>query len=299
MISSTRFRCRQLIKVLGLFKYIRIHPLLWAVMGLAVATGHFWEAIFLLFIIFIHEMGHAGAAAFFSWRIKRISLLPFGGVAEMDEHGNRPLKEELMVILAGPLQHIWLMAAAFFCYEIGWMNAAMFEMFMQYNLMILLFNLLPIWPLDGGKLVFLFLSYHYAFTDAHLKTVFMSVISLLLFIGYICFTSPLNLNSWIVFAFLAFSLYYEWKQGRYLFMRFLLERHYGKKSDFRTLKPIIVDENDQIIHVLERFQRGCKHPIIVEKDGKEKGKLDENELLHAYFSDKLLSAKISDLLYGY
>ena len=48
----------------------------------------------------------------FSWRIKRIFLLPFGGTVEVEEHGNRPLKEEFAVILAGPLQHVWLQAAA-------------------------------------------------------------------------------------------------------------------------------------------------------------------------------------------
>ena len=65
------------------------------------------------------------------------------------------------------------------------------------------------------------------------------------------------------------------------------------------LKPIKVDQNEQIIEVLERFQRGCKHPVIVLKDGRESGALDENEILHAYFSDKLTSASIGELLYSY
>jgi stage IV sporulation protein FB len=82
-------------------------------------------------------------------------------------------------------------------------------------------------------------------------------------------------------------------------MRFLLERYYGKKSDLQALKPIQANEQDLLIDVLEKFQRGCKHPIIVESDGKEKGMLDENELLHAYFSEKRLTDKISDLLFSY
>ena len=82
-------------------------------MALAILTAHFIELSIFLFIVFIHELGHALAASFFSWRIKRISLLPFGGVAEMDEHGNRPLKEEAIVTLAGPLQHVWMMGLAF------------------------------------------------------------------------------------------------------------------------------------------------------------------------------------------
>jgi stage IV sporulation protein FB len=110
---------------------------------------------------------------------------------------------------------------------------------------------------------------------------------------------PKNLNVWIILAFLAFSLYHEWKQHRFVFMRFLLERYYGKNSDLRMLKPILVQEEDLVVHVLERFRRGCKHPIVIEQDGKEKGILDENELLHAIFTEKMVTAKIRDLLYTY
>ena len=82
-------------------------------MALAIMTAHFFELTMFLIIVLIHELGHAFAASFYSWRIKRISLLPFGGVAEMDEHGNRPLKEEAIVTLAGPLQHVWMIGGLY------------------------------------------------------------------------------------------------------------------------------------------------------------------------------------------
>ncbi|MBT2688088.1 M50 family metallopeptidase [Bacillus sp. ISL-47] len=286
-------------KIPELIKYIHIHPLLWAIIGLSVATAHFIELCLLLLIIFVHEMGHAAAAALFSWRIKRIALLPFGGVAEMDEHGNRPLKEEIIVIISGPLQHIWMMGAALLFYQLTWMPQEIFQLFIQFNLMILIFNLLPVWPLDGGKLIFLWMSRNRAFPDAHRKTLLISGAGIFGFIIFTLLTSPVNLNMWVILAFLMFSLYHEWKQSRFVFIRFLLERYYGKNSDFRTLKPLVVKEEELVIHVLERFQRGCKHPIIIEKDGKEKGSLDENELLHAYFAEKVLTAKVGDLLYVY
>ncbi|GLB58362.1 M50 family metallopeptidase [Cytobacillus sp. NCCP-133] len=286
-------------KLADLVKNIYIHPLLWAVIGLAVITAHFIEVCLLMLIIFVHEMGHAAAAALFSWRIKRIALLPFGGVAEMDEHGNRPLKEEIMVIISGPLQHIWMMGAAFLFLELNWLPEHIFQLFIQFNLMILIFNLLPVWPLDGGKLVFLWTSLSRSFPEAHRITILISAAGIIGMILFTLLTSPVNLNLWVILAFLLFSLYHEWKQSRYVFIRFLLERYYGKNSDFRTLKPLVVKEEELVIHVLERFQRGCKHPIIIEKDGKEKGILDENELLHAYFAEKVLTAKIGDLLYVY
>lgn len=286
-------------RAINLLRQVRIHPLLWLVVALSIATAHFLELCLLLGIIFIHEMGHAAAASFFSWRIKSITLLPFGGVAEMDEHGNRPIKEEAIIAVAGPLQHVWMVAAASILASASLLPDDLYRLFLQYNLMILIFNLFPIWPLDGGKLVFLFYSLKKPFPEAHRLALIFSFIALSLFSLLILVTAPLQINVWIVIAFLYFSLYYEWKQRRYLFMRFLLERYYGKKSTLSTLKPIQADEQDSLIAVLEKFQRGCKHPIIVEADGKEKGMLDENELLHAYFTEKRLTDKISDLLFSY
>jgi stage IV sporulation protein FB len=286
-------------KAVRTLRKVHFHPLLWLVVALSIATAHFLELSLLLLIIFIHEMGHAFAAAFFSWRIKKITLLPFGGVAEMDEHGNRPLKEEAIVVLAGPIQHIWMVLAAYGLSSMSLISEQLFQVFFQYNVMIFIFNLIPIWPLDGGKLIFLFLSLKKSFPYAHRSTLIFSFFALSLFSIIILVTSPLNLNVWVVIAFLLFSLYHEWKQRRFVFMRFLLERYYGKKASLQHLKPIQANEQDLVIHVLEKFQRGCKHPIIVESAGKEKGVLDENELLHAYFSEKRITDKISDLLFLY
>lgn len=278
---------------------IHIHPLLWVIIALAVATAHFIELMMVLLIIFVHEMGHGAAASFFSWRIKKIALLPFGGVAEMDEHGNRPLKEELIVVLAGPLQHVWMMALSYLLFIAGVFPEKWHLLFIEYNMMILLFNLIPIWPLDGGKLVFILLSMNNSFQEAHLRALYVSAGSLVIFSLILSLIAPLTLNVWVIIGFLAFSIYYEWKQRRFIFMRFLMERHYGKQLDLRELKPINATENEMVGHVLEKFQRGCKHPIIVkQQDGKEMV-MDENELLHAFFSEKLLSAKIGDLLYTF
>lgn len=246
-----------------------------------------------------HEMGHAGMALFFRWRIKKIQLLPFGGVVELDEHGNRPLKEELLVILAGPIQHIWLLGVAYLGYLANFISSQNFELFIFHNVMILCFNLLPIWPLDGGKLLFVFFSWKLPFSKAHRMTMLVSSILLVLF-AIITFTiQPSHLNSWVIFSFLLFSLYMEWKQGSYVYIRFLLERYYGKQQHFTRLKPLLVKETDYIMDVLNKFSRGYKHSIVIVENSKQSVELDENELLHAYFSKKLTSIKMKDLIRDY
>ncbi|QWC25008.1 M50 family metallopeptidase [Bacillus haikouensis] len=268
-------------------------------MAIGIATAHFLELIMLLLIITIHELGHGVTAHYFSWRVKRIALLPFGGVAEMDEHGNRSLREEFWVIAAGPLQHVWLVGAGWLLMKGSFISWDLFILFFQLNLMVLLFNLLPIWPLDGGKLISLLLSLKFNYLKAYEMTLISSFSLLILFHLSILMIAPLHLNLWIVLSFLYFSLWMDWKQRRYNFMKFLLERYYGNSHQFADLRPLPIEGEDTLLTVVERFQRGVKHPLVVLDKGTEVGKLDEYELLHAFFAEKMTHAKTKDLLYLY
>ena len=106
-------------------------------MALSIVTAHFIELSLFLLIVFIHELGHSLAASFFSWRVKRIVLLPFGGVAELDEHGNSPIREEAIVVLSGPLQHLWMMALALLFYQFSWIPEGLYSQFIEFNIMVL------------------------------------------------------------------------------------------------------------------------------------------------------------------
>lgn len=265
---------------------------------MATVTAHFYELLTLFFIILTHELGHALTAHYFSWRIKKVLLLPFGGVAEMDEHGNRPLMEEFYVTIAGPFQHVILMVITFLLFESNIISPSFFTMFTQFNVMILIFNLLPIWPLDGGKLLQLALSTRLPFLIAYRLCLLCSFVFLIGLHVIVLLFAPTQLSIWIVLIYLYFSLWFDWKQVRYVFMRFLLERYYGKKTNLSQLKPVYVDVGDMVSDVLEKFQRGYKHPLIISRHGEEIGKLDENEVLYACFAQRKLTAQVKDILYN-
>ncbi|AMV11800.1 MULTISPECIES: site-2 protease family protein [Geobacillus] len=284
-------------KYMALLGKLHVHPLLWLIGGIAVLTAHFKQLCLLFFIVLVHELGHAAAAAFFSWRVKRILLLPFGGVAEVEEHGNRPFREEWIVTLAGPAQHLWLVAAAFFLWKAGMMDGGSWELFFRYNAAIFALNLLPIWPLDGGKLLFLLLSYRRPFSDAHRNTVAISAAALAFGVVLLFVLAPRQLDLWAIAAFLAHALWQEQKQHPYVVMRFLLERYYGNKGGYTKLRTITAPADERISAVLQRFYRGQKHAIIVVRDGRERATLDENELLHAFFAEKQADAPLGALIY--
>lgn len=284
-------------KYIGLLGKLHVHPLLWLIGGMAVLTAHFKQLCLLFFIVLVHELGHAAAAAFFSWRVKRILLLPFGGVAEVEEHGNRPFREEWIVTLAGPAQHLWLGAAAFFFWKAGWMDDGSWELFFRYNVAVFGMNLLPVWPLDGGKLLFLLLSYRRPFSEAHRNMVAISAAVLVAGVILLLVAAPRQLELWVIAAFLAHAVWQEWKQHPYIVMRFLLERYYGKKGDYTRLQTITASAEERISAVLHRFYRGQKHAIVVAGGSGERMTLDENELLHAFFAEKRTDAPLGALIY--
>lgn len=277
---------------------IHIHPMLWFIALIAIMTAQFQTLLLLFWIVLWHELGHVFAAHLFSWRVKRVLLLPFGGVAEMDEHGNRPFYEELIVTIAGPLQHLIIFFIAYIAHHANVISSEMYRQLLEYNLSILLINLLPIWPLDGGKLLFLYRTMRTSFRRAHEQALYASIF--FLSVCFICLLTmaPMQINLWIIVCFLAHAVWLEWKQRTYVWIRFLLERYYGKRIEYRALKRLVVDANDPLFRVLLLFHRGKKHAIIVKKNQMEM-ELDENELLYAYFHEKRTNEPIGHLLYTY
>src|SRR5690625_342996 len=132
------------------------------------------ELSIILSIVFVHELGHYTMAKIFKWRIQSITLWVFGGVMDTEEHGSRSMFEELLVILAGPFQHLLIFFIVHF-FLANILPLPVIELILFYNTMILFFNLLPIWPLDGGKLLFILLSYLLPFQRAYHYTIIFSM----------------------------------------------------------------------------------------------------------------------------
>lgn len=280
-----------------LLTQIHIHPLLWIIIAIAIITASFQELLLVIVIVLIHELGHAAAASFFSWRIKNIILLPFGGVLETDEHGNRPMKEEFIVTVCGPAQHLWMIIVAFLLHESEMIGERIYTDFINYNFMILIFNCLPIIPLDGGKIVYLLFTKYDAFYIALKRSIILSFIILLIYCAIILIVFPFHLNGWLIAIFLFLSLHNEWKNRPYTWMRFLIERYHRPIGDVGRIKTIYAKKDDLLSSTIEKFQRGTGHQIIVIDAGKTLAVIPEKKILQYYFEKSPIRLKIEDLLY--
>ena len=104
-----------------------------------------------------HELAHAFASAKLGYTLRKIVLMPFGAVLEGDLSGIT-LKDEIIVALYGPLCNLF---TAFFFGALWWFYPTVYaytDTAYSISLSIALVNLLPCYPLDGGRILRAFLT---------------------------------------------------------------------------------------------------------------------------------------------
>jgi Zn-dependent protease/CBS domain-containing protein len=141
--------------------------------GHALVTTGLVVAVFAC--VLVHELGHAFVARHFGIRTRSITLYPIGGVARLTRIPTRP-REELAIAIAGPLTSIGLAAlsAGAVVLTVGvpaeatlWVGGQMFlAQLAVANLLIGLFNLLPAFPMDGGRVLRAFLAMRFEYARA-------------------------------------------------------------------------------------------------------------------------------------
>ncbi len=132
---------------------VRAHPLLLAVLGVALAGGQAVEALVLLALLLGHELAHLLAARAFGLPVDEVVLYPFGGVARSPGVAEAEGAVESFVAAAGPLHNLFLLAVARWLDDRGVLDPGLGTLFVEGNSALALFNLLPVLPLDGGRIL--------------------------------------------------------------------------------------------------------------------------------------------------
>jgi len=126
----------------------------------AVAEMAFILTVFMCVIL--HEFGHALAARRYGIKTRDIILLPIGGVARLEKMPTNPL-HELWISIAGPAVNVviaailfmWIkLSASFDPFQVMTVTAGpFFERILAVNLFMIAFNMIPAFPMDGGRVL--------------------------------------------------------------------------------------------------------------------------------------------------
>ncbi len=216
-----------------------------------------WSVLFILSVfatVVLHELGHALAAKKFNIKTKDITLLPIGGLARLESLPEKP-KEELIVSIAGPLVNVALAILTGFFIEFPdnpeqlslllskGINAHTFFLnFYIVNIFLALFNMIPAFPMDGGRVLRALLGFKY---EKHVATKIAARIGQLLALGFIIlgfFVNPFLIFIG-VFVIMGAQMEAEFTQSKFILkgykVRDILMKQYQSIDANEPLKTAI------------------------------------------------------------
>lgn len=239
------------------------------------------ETLFLFYFvsIFLHELGHAYVAKKLGYKLSAIKLMPYGTQLSLQE-GIMNNKEDLLISLAGPCVNLLLIILTL---ALWWLFPTIYaytEPFVISNLICLLFNLLPVFPLDGGRVILNLLS-----RKLERKTVYAilkisgDIISILFFLLFIIslFHTP---NFTLIFiAFFLMASGFDIKEEIKYTNIFIMSVKPLKPKKTKEVKIKAVSENAPLLTGLKGLNASYFYLFyVLNKEGDIVNKITENEL---------------------
>ena len=213
----------------------KIHILYWVMAFVCAFSGLFKNFLYFTLLIVIHELGHFLAAKMFKWKV--------------NDFLSKSLLEEFIILLLGPLFQIIF-------YSIYIKIFGFNEILRNYHYSLLIFNMLPIFPLDGFKLLNIVINKFFSFKKSHLIAIITSIITLIIFI-YILIFYKFGFIMFLATIFLLYKNIEEFLNHDFIFNKFLLERYIYNIN----LKKVKIIKSNK----LEKMKREYKHIFYYNK----------------------------------
>ena len=187
-------------KFLDFFNKFEVSPLATIFILFTLLTNSY-KLFFIYFLItFIHELGHVIVAILFNLKIVKIKLLAIGFNAEIENLDYTSSLKELFITIAGPLTFYVSAYVLNYFYKIDFISYNACEQAKTINKYNFIFNLLPIIPLDGGRILKIIIDNFLTSKKSLIISSILSNIFTILFI-YKTIATP----QWMVYGFLVLT----------------------------------------------------------------------------------------------
>lgn len=268
---------------------LRIHPLFLAAGLVSAFTGDLLLFLAAALAAAEHECAHAFVARRYGFALDKLVLMPYGAVLSGDIAGIGK-KQELAVLVAGPLANA-VTALAFVA--LWWLFPETYpytEAAASVSFSLFLVNLLPAYPLDGGRILHLLLSpLGERRANAVCRAVtLLTALGVLAYFIWTCFFDA----AWTALVFSVLLAAGAFGGGRYARMTFSREKSFARGLEERR----VVIAAERTVQDAFRHLREEKYLVLVLFSGGEfLGELSEEEYLDAVRAGRW-SAQLSELL---
>lgn len=265
-----------------------------------------WRVALLLAVfacIVLHELGHALTARRFHIQTRDITLLPIGGVARLERMPDVPI-QELWVAIAGPAVNvviaIALAALVTGLSVVGWFRwdlhpeQSILVQLLVVNVMLVAFNLLPAFPMDGGRVLRALLAQRLDYVRATeiAAAVGQAMAVLFAMLAVLGPTFGLPFQPFLLFIALFIFLGAR-EEARLVQMRFAFQGlpvRAAMMTRFHALNP-----NDTVGHAADELLAGAQQDFPVVENDRVVGMVDRGLLMHA-LSQRGRDARIAEVM---
>ena len=251
-------------------------------------TQILWSIFFILTIfvtVLLHELGHALAAKRYKLQTTDITLLPIGGLARLEKLPEKP-SEELVVALAGPMVNIAIAFITSLFIQIptnsadlisqlsgGISSSTFFLNFFLVNVWLALFNLIPAFPMDGGRILRAILSYK---LQRHIATKIAARIGQFLALGFIFLGMFYNPFLVIIGIFVIIAAQIE---TNYTDSKQVLKGY--KVRDIVMRKFLAIESDETLAAAIKLLLDSQSRDFLITKHGHAVGTLNRDEIIAA------------------
>ena len=187
-----------------------------------ILTGYYLNIIVFTTLIIIHELGHYIVAKILKFNVQKIIIYPYGGITKIDDLIDKEINKELLIASAGIITQFIFYLIICYLHKNNYLREYTYNLYTIYNNSIISFNLLPIIPLDGSKIINLLLNKITYYNLSNYLTIIISIITLIIIITLNIYTY--NYTNIMIFTISLRYIYIFIKNLKYLYNRFILEK---------------------------------------------------------------------------
>ena len=191
-----------------------------------ILTGYYLNLIVFTSLILIHELGHYTIAKILKFNVEKIIIYPYGGLTKINDLINKNINHELLISISGIILQIIFFLIIKELNNINIIRTYTYNLYQKYNYELIIFNLLPIYPLDGSKILSSLLNKILPYNNSNITIIIVSLISIFIILIKDIYSN--NYSNIIIISILMEYIYKFYKQLKYIYNKFLLERYMFK-----------------------------------------------------------------------